>query len=816
MDRGVEMVEAVLGVWRAGGAYVPLDVAYPKERLKFMVVDSGMRWVLSQRSQQGVVAGLSAEVLYVEEVLAEGKGVEGLDLGGAKPEDLAYVIYTSGSTGKPKGVEIWHGAVVNFLEAMGQRPGMEAGDVILSVTTLSFDIVGLELFLPLSLGARVVLASREETVDAVRLGELIRSSGATVMQATPVTWRMLLDGGWHGERRLKVLCGGEALDRELAQRLRGSCGEVWNLYGPTETTIWSTVHRVEEGEAGAVVSIGRPIANTRVYILDGWQQPVPIGVVGDLYVGGEGLARGYLNRPELTAERFVADPFSLVAGARMYRTGDLARYRADGRIEYLGREDFQVKVRGHRIELGEIEAVLGSYPGVRQAVVVAREVGVGDQRLVGYWVGEAGVEVGVQGLRGHLVAALPEYMVPVELVKMAALPLTPNGKINRQGLPETAVSEVEAGERYVAPLGGVEEALAKIWRETLKVERVGREDDFFELGGHSLLAVRLFAGIEREFGQRLPLATLFAAPTLAGLAREIQAERHLPNAWKSLVSIQPGGSRPPLFCIHGGGGNVLLYRGLARHLGKDQPFYGLQSLGLDGRSQILTTIEEMAASYLKEIRGVSPSGPYFLGGYCLGGLVAYEIAQRLLAQGQTVALLALFDTYNLSQVRSPYPLRARLNFYRQKTAFHWSNFAQLSNRARAEYLGEKARMAREAIMAILTSRWNRVGGGWSHREGKVGLWEPIEAINDRAAYAYQPLPYGGRLTLFKPQRNYDFYPDPNMGWVELAKGGLDVITLPVNPHAMLAEPFVHLLATEIGKRLDRSYSSPTVPLLATH
>jgi amino acid adenylation domain-containing protein len=438
---------------------------------------------------------------------------------GVGPEALAYVIYTSGSTGLPKGVAIEHRSVVNFLASMWREPGLRTADRLLAVTTLSFDIAALELYLPLAVGACVEVVSREAAADPARLQDRLAHSGATVMQATPASWRLLVEAGWEGAPALKVLCGGEALGRELANALLARTREVWNLYGPSETTIWSAAYKLAgEQDTGSAVPLGRPIANTRLYVLDKAMQPVPAAVAGELYIGGAGLARGYLNRPELTAEKFVPDPFGSEPGGRLYRTGDLARYRPDGTLEYLGRIDHQVKVRGYRIELGEVEAVLREQAGVREALVVAREELPGDRHLVAYVVPARGPGPAVSELRDFVKARLPDYMIPVAFVLLDALPLTPYGKVDRRALPAPEGVRPELEAAYVAPRTPVEEVLVGIWSEILGVKQVGIDDNFFALGGHSLLATRLMSRLRDAFHVELPLRAFFEAPTVAGQA----------------------------------------------------------------------------------------------------------------------------------------------------------------------------------------------------------------------------------------------------------------------------------------------------------
>ncbi|ARK95672.1 non-ribosomal peptide synthetase [Burkholderia pseudomallei] len=513
LERSVDMMVGLLGILKSGSAYLPLDPAYPAERLAYIVDDARPALLLTEAALRDDWRDAGVPVVLLD---ADGPAIDACP--DHNPDDagwdartlssLAYVIYTSGSTGRPKGVMIEHRNLANLLGAMGEQPGIGAHDVLLAVTSLSFDIAALELFLPLLHGARAVIAARDDAADPARLAHLIESSGASLMQATPSTWRMLAQHGWpRSARPLTLLCGGEALPPALAERLLAHVPAIWNLYGPTETTVWSTVRRVTT----PVVDIGGPIANTQVYVLDERLRPAPIGVAGELYIGGAGVARGYLNRPELTRERFVDDPFR--RGGRLYRTGDLARRRADGNLEYLGRNDFQVKIRGFRIELGEIEAQLAKAHGVQGVALAARDTPAADKRLVAYYVGDASAAA----LREHAAARLPAYMVPAAYVRLAAWPLTPNGKLDRAALPAPD-DEAYARAEYEAPRGEHECKLAAIWRAVLQVERIGRHDDFFELGGHSLLAVRAITAMRDAFGSDTSLRDLFARPVLKDLA----------------------------------------------------------------------------------------------------------------------------------------------------------------------------------------------------------------------------------------------------------------------------------------------------------
>jgi amino acid adenylation domain-containing protein len=522
MERSLDIVVSLIAVLKAGAAYVPLDPSFPRDRLEFMVQDSQLGVLLTQEKlASNVPLQGNARVVRIDSDWAEIARESSDNFpSSAKPENLAYVIYTSGSTGKPKGVQIEHRSVVNFLKAIHNVPGLSESDKLLSVTTLSFDIAGLEIYGPLTIGGHVILASRAAALDGVSLASLLEESQATVMQATPATWRLLLESGWRGLPGLRIFCGGEALPRDLANKLLETGAEVWNLYGPTETTIWSTVAKVEPGDAHP--NIGRPIANTFVYVLDARGNPVPISVPGEIYIGGDGLARGYLNRRELTAERFVPDPFRKQPGARMYRTGDIGRFQSDGTIQCLGRVDHQVKIRGFRIELGEIEMALAKAPGISQAVVVARPDGSGEQRLVAYVIAQPGSQADAAMLRTQLSMQLPEYMVPSVFVPLDAFPLTPNGKVDRKALPSPDGQQLAISTNYVSPASNKECVIAEVWQEVLKVEKVGLNDNFFDLGGHSLLLVQVQSRLRKRLNRDIMLIDLFQRPTVGSLAEFLE------------------------------------------------------------------------------------------------------------------------------------------------------------------------------------------------------------------------------------------------------------------------------------------------------
>ena len=787
MERSLDMLVSLIGIMKAGGAYVPLDPGFPNQRQSFMLANSQASVLLTQRHLAEGLPDHRAHLVLVDtewEAIRRQSPENLLPM--AKPGNLAYVIYTSGSTGQPKGVEIEHRALVNCLESMRREPGLTERDVLLSVTTLSFDIAGLELYLPLLAGARVVLVSREEAVDGVRLMRLLRSTGATTMQATPATWRLLLQAGWEGSPGLKILCGGEALSRDLAEALLKRGASVWNMYGPTETTIWSTVNKVESEEGP--VSIGRPIANTQVYILDSMLQPVPVGISGELCIGGDGLARGYLASPQLTAEKFVVSPF-IRGGQRIYKTGDLARWLSDGCIECLGRTDHQIKIRGFRVELGEIESVLVKDSTVQQCVVVPREDTPGEKRLVAYIVPQHGQRPNVAELRQRLREQLSDYMVPTAFVILEALPLTPNGKVNRLALPPPHEVRPEVSTPQVAPRNRLEIQLVAIWEQVLGVSGIGVRENFFELGGHSLLALRIFGEIERSLGRRLPMVTLFQAPTIEQLA-DILTQEAWSASWNSLIAIQTGGGLPPFFAVPGLGGNVLGFLEFAKLLGPDQPFYGLQSRGLDGIEKPFTRIEDMAAHYINEIRQVQPEGPYYLGGTCIGGVVAYEMAQQLQEQGHKVSLLTLMETWPPSSLRVP---RFAVPFWMRPSLFLLFGIARHGRVLLQLRPGQWSSYMRQGMLIIR----DMVAYGDMYRGDRAVLYrDRVSDANRQAAARYRPKPYSGRLSLIlASSRPVAPSQDTRLAWGTLAADGYSTDQIPAEDSGRLfVKPHVQVLA----------------------
>ena len=643
---------------------------------------------------------------------------------------------------------------------------------------------------------RAAAASPALEPDAYSIPALVGRYGVTHMQCTPSLATMLC-GEPDGRAALaplrQLLVGGEALTPALASMLAQTvAGVVVNMYGPTETTIWSSTYRLDGVGEGAV-PIGRPIANTRLFVLDDARHPVPAGTPGELYIGGDGVAAGYLNRPELTDERFVADPFGPAVDARLYRTGDLVRYRPDGNLEFLGRVDQQVKVRGYRIEIAEVEAVLTAHPDVEEAVVMAvGDPGDTDRRLVAYVTTRHGTPPTAESMRRHLADALPDFMVPAGIDVVPSLPRTPNGKVDRAALPGSGSSAAAREGSHAAPRDDLERRLVEIWERELGVRPIGVDENFFELGGHSLLALRVFAEIDRTFGVRLPLATFFRAPTVADLAailrQEVSARK---DSWSALVAVQPSGSRAPLFCVHAHGGHVLFYKDLARHLGSDQPFYALQARGVDGIREPAGSFEEMAAEYIEEIRGVQPTGPYRLGGDCLGGVVAYEMAQQLRALGEEVALVAMFDSFHPGyRPYLPASLYELIHRVRLLFGFHLQNVIRLPMREKLAYIRAKRQRLLFLGRAMLSP-------GTHLADPLVRTQHALDAAFD----AYRPKPYAGRVVLYRASRQpTGIHKDRTLGWSNLIEQ-LDVRSLPVYFTTGVYEPGVQKLAADLRRRL---------------
>jgi amino acid adenylation domain-containing protein len=809
LERSPEMVVALLAILKAGAAYVPLDPNYPSSRLAFMIEDSQAAFVLTDSKLIDRLQGTQARQICLD---TDREKIGGEDSSQPEvrllPDHSAYVMYTSGSTGKPKGVIGTHRATINRLCWMWREYPFQPGEVCCQKTTLSFVDSVWEIFGPLLAGVPSIILPNETVTQVDRLIDALASHHVTRIVLVPSLLRAILSCPDLPEklRALKIwISSGEALTKDLAQsfseRLPGHT--LLNLYGSTEVAADATYYEVRHPEKLSSIPIGRPIANTRAYILDAYRQPVPINVPGEICIGGDAVSLGYLQRPELTAERFIPDPFSKTQDARLYKTGDLGCYRVDGNIEYLGRRDHQVKIRGFRIELGEIESVLRDHPGVRQCVLIAREDESGERRLVAYFEPPSQQSLDVNDIRTYLKARLPEHMVPSVLVPMPKLPLNANGKIDRHTLPDAPHIRSESHTALVAPRDEFEQILARLWSKVLRVPDLSVHDNFFELGGHSLLAVRIMVEIEKVFQRRLPLATLVQAPTIAELAAILRKQNWSPT-WASLVPIRPGGSRPPLFLMHAHGGNVLEYHSLVNHLEPDQPVYALQARGLDGNLGEGRTIEVMAADYIEEIRSLQPEGPYFLGGFCFGGLLAWEAAQQLTAAGQQVALLVLIQSMNPAFAR----FRPEVGLFRQ----WWYRSVKrldlerdnLASRGMA-YFGERCREFGQVMRAKTAIAFDNAFGRKRRAKTELSMGYVLESLrleHARAYARYALRPYGGDVLLLRAEKQLPgLMIDEASGWNQAVGGQLEVCHVPGHQQTILGEPNVSILAKSLSEYL---------------
>ncbi|MBI3544981.1 MAG: amino acid adenylation domain-containing protein [Gammaproteobacteria bacterium] len=807
LDRTPELIVTLLAVLKCGGAYIPLDPVYPPERLQHIFENSRPAAIVTREilRQRLIHQAMAVILVDAQSALIAKQSAEPL-APSASPTDAAYIIYTSGSTGQPKGVAVHHRALVNLLCAMRRQPGLTQKDTMVGVTTVSFDLAVPDLFLPLIVGAKLVLAQEQEMADGVALFALLQRHNVSVMQATPVTWQLLLEAGWHGHPPLKMLCGGEAMPRKLAERLLKCGGELWNMYGPTETTVWSSAQRVESGEGA--VAIGAPLSNTQFYILDSHQELVPRGVPGELFIGGDGVALGYFDLPTVTAEKFVADKFRKLADAKLYRTGDTVRMLANGQIEYLGRSDHQIKLRGFRIELGEIEAALLRHADIAEAVVILGHEASGEDAIWAYVVPRRGDATNAADLIGalqkNLTQALPHYMCPSSVTILDALPRTPNGKLNRRALPVPAPTARVTNKEPMQPQNEVERQLAKIWSSVLGVEVIDKAADFFELGGHSLLAARLLSRIEAVFGQRLSLLSLFKAPTIQDQAKILMQSGQREYDFRQVVRLQPNGSKPPLIAIHNTG---VYYYNLSKYLGSDQPLTALQIFDPSiKRASLPHTLEEIAAEYVQLIRQFQIDGPYKLVGWCVGGVLAFEVARQLVQAGQEVSLLAMIDTWAPGHNERLPKWRAALADYSYRWQLIGTDWRRVLSHAKSlaaffkeRVLFQKIRrwfVPASVVTPLLSTSAPRDLSAENYDQWLLGYLE-------NCARNYEPKLYPGKITLLcSALEPRGLFLDAHMGWDAFALGGVDVSIIDGDHFTVFKGKGLEQMAGHITRAMD--------------
>ncbi|WP_045055626.1 non-ribosomal peptide synthetase [Aliterella atlantica] len=779
LKRSPNAIIAILGILKAGGAYLPLDPAYPPERLQSTIEDAQVSILLTQQSS----IQPNCRQIYIDDWSAIAQASQQAVISNVSNKNLAYVIYTSGSTGKPKGVLVEHGGLSNLAQAQMQTFNLKSESRILQFASLSFDASIFEIIMALTVGATLYIVSESARLGTALL-DYIQQHSITHATLPPAVLKNLTPRELPTLQTLIV--AGEACTAEIvANWAKGR--RFFNAYGLTETTVWSTVAEIKDR-----ISIGCAIANTQIYILDEHLQPVPIGIPGEIYIGGIGVARGYLHQPELTAEKFIPNPHveSFIQNPqfhRLYKTGDIARYLPDGNIEFIGRHDNQVKIRGYRIELGEVENLLSQHPAIKTAAVTNT-----DKQLTACIVFQPNLTATTVQLQQFLQQKLPNYAIPSAYVVLPTLPLTNSSKIDRNALKALNIDKLEHS--YIAPRTPTETTITKIWEQILKLEQVGVEDNFFALGGDSLLAVNLLEQINRQFEQNIPLSALFSSPTIAQFAPLI--ENNYTEHWSPVVPLQPKGANLPFFCVHPIFGVVLPYYELACQLGTQQPFYGLQALGLDGGHQPLTSIEEMAACYIKAMRQVQAQGPYQIGGWSFGGLLAFEMAQQLQQLGEKVSLLAIIDTRSPISANQP-------SFWAG-----WSFLVTTATRSIYPFLLD--------YWSIISDRFpkslkRKTISSLLPQETKLRMLDELTvhrllqvfAANSRATLKYVPQKYSGAIALFTSNSFKDKH-DPTLGWSQIAASGVEVHNIPGNHLSMLKQPHIQVLAEKLYQYLAKN------------
>jgi amino acid adenylation domain-containing protein len=803
LERSINLYVSILAILKAGGVYLPLDISHPQERLNFMLEDSAARIVLTQKS---LASKFSANGLQLILLDRENEQIDGYDSSNldilSKPDSTAYVMYTSGSTGVPKGVCVPHRGIIRLVKNQNYMQ-FSPEDVTIQFANVAFDASTLEIWGCLLNGGKLVIIPQQQPTLS-ELGKIIREQKVTSLALTAGLFHVLVETNLEDLRGLKYfMVGGDVFSPRAARTVLENLGDctLINAYGPTENTTNTTCHVMKgyQRERWSSVPIGRPVSNTTVYILDDYMQPVPVGVMGELYTGGDGVALGYLNRPELTAERFVPDPFSSKDGARLYRTGDYARYLPDGKIEFLGRMDKQIKIRGFRVELGEIEAKLENHPAVKQVVIESVDLKNGDKRIHAYIVLKPDSSVTGAELESFLKVNLPDYMIPNSFVFLDAFPLTPNGKVDRNALAKIQKAEVEKKREYIQATNPLEDKLVQMWCEVLGLERVGINNNFFELGGNSLLAARLFSSIETVFGKQLPITMLFKNPTVAQFADALSREQ-LSISNRSLIAIKEGGDKLPLYCVHTLGGMVGTYYLLAKYLDDDQPVYGVFSQWENEKEKIYSSIEDTASYCAEQIMAFQPEGPYLIGGYSFGGMVAFETARQIQLRGGEVGLLALFDT--LPTIQSlPFPGRIpyEISFGIRYIGFHLRKMLENPVNKIGDYLLPRMKKAVKKVKDKM-KKWNIDQPAVDKIERTEAVIQTNMKALERYKYPQAPL----KVTLFKAQQEYtDTFHKFPYGWQFFAMKGVEVCHCRGNHYTFFKMPHVQELSRQLQPYLDR-------------
>ncbi len=818
LDRGPELMYTLLAIMRLGAAYIPIDPVFPEQRIQYMLTDSKTSLLVCE-DRFRFICPESCQAYSTDQLMALANAESTLPV----QDNLlpAYVIYTSGSTGLPKGVVMPQRALVNLLWSVKNQPGFTPKDKLLALTTISFDIAGLELYLPLISGGTLVLASSELSKDGDAIIQLIAKENITVLQATPATFRLLSGFGFKGHKNLKILCGGEPLPHELAMELLPKCHSLWNMYGPTETCIWSSAHQIKNKDTK--ISIGQPLANTTILILDDRHRPLPKGKIGEIAIAGDGLAHGYLNKKELSAEKFIQHP--LKENESIYLSGDLGFVDSDNRLYCLGRSDNQVKVRGYRIETGEIESVILKNANYREAVVVPKLFGKDDVRLVAF-VKDIGLknrnfklckQTGLQlcllegeeleGLRSLLTKDLPDYMVPGIFMAVNAMPLTPNAKTDRKFLTDLDISAMfQSGKStiedpsYNNTWSETELSIKPLWETALGVKSASRLDDFFASGGHSLIAIELMHQIEQELGLKLPLSALFRKPSIAGLAQIINGETNGSGTYHYLVPVKPEGSNPPLYIVHGIGLEVMVFKDLASHMDANQPVYGVQAIGLSNNEFPPEKLEQIAAKYIQEIRAHNPKGPYLIAGHSAGSLLAYEIGRQLEKAGANIGMLAIFD-YSLESTKKEISngqkiIQYLLNFF--PALLH-------ALKMLIKYPKEAGKYYRTMIKLSINGILARFGKEIPDDDdpSREEFYKIMDAYISAFRH-YEVMPFYGKVDLFRSEKKLYYLKDRKfLGWHPYAVKGVVIHEVEGDHDHMILGEYSEGFARKLQKAINR-------------
>jgi len=795
LPRSIDLIITLRAILQCGAAYVPLDPSYPVRRLNYMLGDSEAKFLITTHEISATLSA-KADVLIQDDLFSKLSDFSDQPiLKKVSPNDIAYLLYTSGSTGNPKGVQVTHKNLVNFLDSMIKEPGINSSDKLLSITTISFDIAGLELFTPLLTGATLVLANEEIAKDGRLMLEFIKQEDITILQATPTTWQMLLDVGWEEPIQIKALCGGEALSLNLANKILDRVKELWNMYGPTETTVWSSAKHIKKGDQ--CITIGRPIANTQMYILNDQNNLVAPGVIGELCIAGDGVAKGYWKRPILTTEKFTGNPFEIGKGSLLYHTGDLGKLLPNGEVQCFGRIDQQVKIRGRRIELGEIEKVLDMLNGIQSSVVIINE-----DRLIAHLISTEPGNVDANQMsewKSILKEQLPSHMIPHQFSLLEKFPKTLNGKIDRKALLDYIPQQIKT-QHFTEPSTPSEKIILEIWKDCLKLEKIDVNSDYFEIGGHSLIGVAVMAKLEKETGNRLPLVALLKHSTIKRLAAFMDSEFF---TWDSLVTLKQEGSKTPLYIVHGANHHVLKFNELAQQLDEEQPVYGLQSRGLNGFTEPHDSIVDMAADYISEIVASNPDGPYALAGFSYGGIVAYEMTRQLRAKGKKVTILAQFDTYVFPEyyyskpfqkiVISKLYLLGKIGYLILNMFSSKKNFIRRSELLKLQFKG-----------LYLKFKYGKA----KQYEMQFNIPSKLPANHHIATSNYTITPQDIVIDLFRAKEEVNFVHDHKfLGWKKMARKGIRKHRIPGNHVDMFEKGNVEHFAKKLQHTLDHYNSN---------